>query len=282
MAAVGNTELQATKQDLIAAEVQKEIQFRAKLSPFFMDVSRFAVRGAKSIAFPKLTSFTASDRASASAGVPTVLTSSVDQLDLDKKPYVSWVVDANDEVQSTLAFQLEAARRSASAHGRRLDSEIISELEAVGIVEASAVGDITRDICLAMREQYLDNEGEAEDAIWLVSGDQETALLKIDEFKNNDIYGPNGAIRTGQMGTLYGMPVIRHNGLAASTYYLAGRMGLAYGFQRSPQMDVQKAIEYGTGAELHAMDALFGVKGMLINEGTAGVGESAHVIKDAN
>ena len=185
MATVGDTELLATKQDLIASEVQKEIQFRAKLAPVAMDVSRFAVKGAKSISFPKLTSFTAADRATATAGVPQVLTSSVDQMDLDKKPYVSWIVDENDLVQSTLQFQLEAARRAASAHGRRLDQELITEMESVGIATTTA-GAISYAISLEMRDLYLSNEGEMEDAAWVVSGDQETALLNIDEFKLSD------------------------------------------------------------------------------------------------
>lgn len=281
MATIGNTELAATKQDLIAARVQQEIAFKAKLAPFFMDVSQFAVKGAKSISFPKLTSFVANDRASAAAGVPQVLTSSVDQLDLVHKPYVAWVVDENDLVQSTLAFQIEAAARAASAHGRRFDNEVIAELEAVGIETATA-GNITYNVSLDMREQYLDNEGDMDEAVWVISGDQEKELLKITEFRNQDIYGPNGAIRTGVIGTLFGAPVVRHNGLAASTYYLAGKMGLAYGFQRSPAIDSQKDIDFGTGAVKYAMDQLFGTKGMLLGEGSAAAAESAHIIKDNN
>ena len=281
MAVVGNTELAATKQDLIAARVQQEIQFRAKLAPYFYDVSQFAVKGAKSINFPKLTSFTANDRASTVAGVPQVLTSSVDTLDLTHKPYVSWIVDVNDEIQSTLNFQMEAAARAASAHGRRFDTEIITELEAVGIATAT-VGNISYAVTLEMREQFLDNEGDMDMAAWIVSGDQETELLKIDEFKRQDVYGPNGAIRSGVIGTLFGAPVIRHNGLGASTYYLAGKEGVAYGFQRSPAIDSEKDIDYGTGAMKWAMDQLFGVQGMLLGEGSAAASESAHVIKDGN
>lgn len=283
MAVVGDTELGATKQELIAAIVQRELKAKALLAPFFTDVSRFAVKGAKSISFPKLTSFTANDRATTVAGVPQVLTSSADKLELLHKPYVSWVLDANDETQSTLEFQSIAAGRSASAHGRRLDNEIITELETVGIATAVA-GTITRDIVLDMREEFLDNEGFMEQAVWIVSGDQEKALLKVDEFKNQDIYGPNGVVRTGMIGTLYGAPVIRHNSLGASTYYLASSEGLVYGFQRAPQIGVQSAIEYGVGAELHAMDALFGVQGVQLGQAKTApvVTESALVIKDGN
>jgi len=281
MAITGNTELLATKQDLIAARVQREIQFRAKLAPFFMDVSQYAVKGAQSISFPKLTSFTAPDRASGVLGVPQALTASVDKLDLNHRPYCSWLVDANDEVQSTLNFQLEAAARAASAHGRRFDTEVITEMETVGIATTTA-GAFSYAISLEMRDAYLNNEGDMDMAAWVVSGDSETTLLNIDEYKRQDVYGPNGAIRAGQIGTLFGAPVIRHNALGATTFYLAGKEGLVYGFQRSPQLASENAIGYGTTAQLWAMDQLFGVKGVQLGEGTAAGTESALIIKDGN
>ena len=283
MAITGNAELLATKQDLIAARVQRELKFAAKLAASFTDVSEFAVKGAKSISFPKLTSFTAPDRVSGVAGVPQALTSSVDVMDLEHKPYVSWLVDMNDEVQSTLNFQLAAAGRAASASGRRFDTEVITELETVGIATTTA-GAFSYAVSLEMRSIYLDNEGDMDMASWIMSGDVETALLNIDEYKRQDVYGPNGAIRAGQMGTLFGAPVIRHNNLPANTYYLAGKDGIAYGFQRSPSLDSEKDIDYGTGAMKWAMDALFGVKGQQLGAAkTAPVAtESALIIKDAN
>jgi len=277
----GNTELGSTKQDLIAARVQRELQFAAKLFPIVTDVSQFAVKGAKSIAFPKLGSFTAVDRASGTAGDATVIASTIDTLDLDKKPYVAWIVDPNDEIQSTLNFQLEAAGRAASAHGRRLDNDIITELETVGVATAVA-GDITRDIVLDMREQYLENEGLMDMASFVVSVDQEKALLKVDEFTRNDVYGPNSVIRAGQIGTLYGIPVLRHSGLGASTYYLVGKDGICAGFQRQPAMGSQDANEYGVGAQRWAMDTLYGVQGKQLGEKGVLATESPLIIKDAN
>ena len=74
MAVTGNTELLATKQDIIAAAVQRELKERSFLSNFVLDVSGFAGKGMKSISFPKLTSFTVEERASATAGTIQDLT----------------------------------------------------------------------------------------------------------------------------------------------------------------------------------------------------------------
>ena len=98
----GNTELGATKQDLIAALVQRELQFKAKLLPYFTDVSAYCIPGSKSISFPKLTSFTVVDRAEAAAGDATALTATVDQLSLDNNAYIAYIIDSMTKKQSSI------------------------------------------------------------------------------------------------------------------------------------------------------------------------------------
>lgn len=271
------------KQDLIASVVQRELEFQAKLLPTITNVSQFAVPGAKSISFPKLSSFTVNSRAFGAADTEQVLTDTVDQLLLDQNKIVSWIVDAADDVQTTIGAQSENAKRAASAHARDMDGAIVSVVEAAGRTDwGIATGDITRDIILDMQEGYFDAEGMEDGAVLVVSNDQHKALLKIAEFTEHQIYGPNQAIRAGQIGTIYGMPVIRRSGLAVSTYYLYGRDSVALGMQAGPRLDSQKKIEYGTSSELFAMDVLYGVKAMRLNEKGAGVAESALIFKDNN
>ena len=97
MAVTGNTQLAPTKQDLIAALVQRELKFQAKLLPTVTDVSVFAVKGSKSISFPKAGSFTVENRASAASGTLQDLTFTTDQLLTDYRAYVAWSVDSVDE-----------------------------------------------------------------------------------------------------------------------------------------------------------------------------------------
>ena len=58
----GDTQLGATKQELIASLVQKELASMAVLMPTISSVSGFAIPGAKSISFPRLANFTAVNR----------------------------------------------------------------------------------------------------------------------------------------------------------------------------------------------------------------------------
>lgn len=271
------------KQDLIASVVQRELEFQAKLLPTITNVSSFAVPGAKSISFPKLSSFTVNDRAFGAADTEQTLVDTFDQMLLDQNKIVSWIIDAKDDVQTTIGSQAENAKRAASAHARDMDNEIVSVIEAAGRTDwGAAAGDITRDIILDMQEGYFDAEGVEDGAVLVVSNDQHKALLKIAEFTEHQVYGPNDAIRAGRIGTIYGMPVVRRSGLAASSYYLYGKDGVTLGMQAGPQMDSEKDIQYGTGAMRFAMDVLYGVKAMRLNEKGAGATESALIFKDNN
>lgn len=279
-AITGNTELSATKQDVIAAIVQKELKFAAKLVPFVTDLSVYAGKGAKSVKVPKLTSFTVVDRASGAAGDATALTSSVDTIDLDQNAYVAWIVDSMDEVQTMIDAQIENARRAASAHGRYVDTAIITKAEAVAVATTTA-GTISRDIVLEMREAILKRDGDMGMCLFAISPAQETAMLKVDEFTRADIYG-SAVVPNGVIGRVYGIPVLVHNGLADAQYFLWEKSGLGIAFQRAPNMSSQPANEYGTSAQRVAMDQLFGVGGLHIAEHGVAAGLSALVVKDNN
>jgi hypothetical protein len=273
-------ELNATKQDLIAALVQRELKFSAKLSPYFTDVSSFAVKGAKTISFPKLSSFTATNRAAGAAGDAAVISSTVDTLDLNQTPYLAWIVDPNENVESVLDFELAAAQRAASAHGRFVDNAIITELETVGVATTTA-GAISKSIILEMRASYIKRFGMISDSVLIVSPDDEAVLLAINDFVHAELYG-SAVIPNGVIGRLYGIQVVVHEALVANQYYLAGKDGLAYGFQRSPTLSSQGANEFGAGAMRTALEQKFGVKGLQLGQAGVGPTLSALVVKDNN
>ena len=118
--------------------------------------------------------------------------------------------------------------------------------------------------------------------VLVVGNDQHKALLKIAEFTEHQVYGPNNAIRGGQIGNIYGMPVIRRSGLAAQTYYMYGKSGIALGIQAGPDMDSEKAVDYGAGAMKHVMDVLYGADSLQRGEKGAAAGEGALLFKDNN
>lgn len=269
-AITGNTELVATKQDLVASLVQRELAAAAKLLPTVTDLSQFAVKGAKQVKVPRLDSFTAVDRASGVACDATVLTAATDDIDLDQCLCVSWIIDSCDEIQSNINSQLEFAKRAATAHGRAVDSLIIADLETTALT--ATAGAISRDIVLEMREGLLTANADANN-LWLALGpDQESEMLKIAEFTRADIYGTSN-IPDGMIGRVYGVNVMISNLIGASTFYMYDKAAAGVAFQQGPQMATQPEIQYGSGAERHVMDQLLGTS--LLQNG-------ALVYKDGN
>lgn len=276
MTVIANTQMAPTKMDLIVAMAQRELKASAQLAGFFSDKSNFAVKGSKSVSFPKLTSFTAQDRASGVAGSEQVVTASVDQLLLNKNKQVLWVIDPSDEIQSTLNWELETVKLAASAHGRMFDRDLV-DAAMTARKEVSATGNITRDLVLEMIEYLAKNFARKDQIGLFISPAQKTAMLKISEFTQAQIFG-NAVIPSGTIGSVYGVPVIEAPILADAEFFMADKDGLAYALQKAPAYDEQKAIEYGAGAMKRTLDQLYGVKALQIDTASAPSGKSALII----
>lgn len=280
MAVTGNTALSATKAEIIAALVQKELISQSVLAPTVMDVSRFAVKGASTVSFPKAGSFTVENRATATQATIQNLTFAKDTLALDKRATVSWLVDSMDEIESAIDVNAEYAIRAARAHAVYLDTQIIAALELVGVATTTA-GDITDAVILEMRQTLLQHKADRRLLRLAISPAQEAKMLAINKFVTAQDYGTS-AIPSGALGTIYGVPVFITPELGSSQYFMYEQEGIALGFQRGPQLDERKAPEYGSGSLLKTLDQKFGVKGMLIGQQGVGVAESPLVVKDNN
>lgn len=260
----GNTQLTATKQDLIISLVQKELKFQSKLMPYVTDLSMFAVKGAKSISFPKFSSFTVVNRSSGVQGDASQLTSTVDKMDLDFRAYIAYIIDSTDEIQSSVAVQTEFALRAAAAHARYVDTQLIAAAVTAAGLDVGAAP-ITRDFVLNMREFIATNDGNLDQTVLVLPPDQEKEMLKITEFTQAQVYG-GAVIPNGKIGSVYGIPVIIHNGMSAGSALMFDKDGLSLGFQQAPAMSEQGANEFGSAAKRVAIDQLFGVKALQLGE----------------
>lgn len=257
----------ATKNDLIVALVQKELKFSALLAGLVTDVSQFAVKGNKTVEFPKLTSFTVANRAFGAAGVESVISETTDSLALSENAYLSYIIDTSSAIQSSINWEMETAKRAASAHGRNIDAKILATLNSVGTAVGVA-GNITKAIVIEMRKQLKKANADMNQVVLVVAADQEAVLLNIDEFTRTDMYGSQ-VIMSGMIGRLYGIPVIVHNGLADGEYFMFEKSGVAFAMQKAPAIGEAPAIEYGTSSVKRAMDCLFGVCGLQLTAGVS-------------
>ena len=268
MSVTGNTQLSATKQTVIAAMVQRELKFTAKLLPTITDVSMFAVAGSNQVQFPKLASFTVENRASGVAGALQTAAATVDTLILDYRAYISWVVDSVDAYQSNINVQAEYIKRAATAHARSIDSAIITKLDTdSGYVQPAG---ITKAKILNARIFLMKNQADLNSATILVNPDDESALLSIAEFVEADKYGSSN-IPNGVLGRIFGMNVIAHTEPVAKSFIYT-KEAIAGGFQMGAKYAEQKDVRYGTDAMLCAIDQLYGFKSLQLGNGNTFAG----------
>jgi hypothetical protein len=275
----GNTELSSTKAALIASIVQKELAFKAKLTPYFTDLSSLALPGHNSISVPKLSSFTVVDRAEGSYGDASALTASVDTMNLDQNAYVSWIIDSMTAIQSNIPAQIEFAKRAAAAQARFVDEKLIAELRSVSHAFINVGTDVNVSYAnlTTMVKELEENEAEMADCVWLVSPAQKEAMFGLTEVKQAQNFG-QAVLPGGVIGQFLGIPVVMHSGLASKELFLAEKSGLAYAFQKGASYGEQDEIGYGVGAKKAAIDQLFGVKGMQLGQKGAASGKSPLII----
>jgi N4-gp56 family major capsid protein len=275
----GNTEIGNTKQDLIAAVVQRELAAKAKLTPFFTDLSSLVGPGMQSISVPKLSSFTVADRTEGVAGEISALTSSVDKLDLNQNLYVSYLIDPMTAIQSNIPAQLEFARRAAAAQARKIDELIVTELGSIAhqFINVGADANVTYANVLKMVRELEENEANMDECVWLVSPAQKEAIFGLAEFKNFQQFG-QAILPSGVIGQILGIPVVMSTFISSPQVYLAEKSGLAYAFQKNASYGEQDELAYGVGAKRAAIDQIFGIRGMQLSQKGAASGKSPLVI----
>jgi hypothetical protein len=272
-----------TKADLIAALVQRELLEKASLTPFLMNFSGLAGKGAKSIEIPKLSSFTVQDRTlGAAVSENSPLTDSTDVISLNKSKIVLFGYDSHDEQQSSIDYMASAISRASAAHGRQINSDIISTWTSVaGLnVNGGTPADITADDILDMREFLISNFADMTKSYLVIAADQEKAMLKLAEFSRYDYRGGSASpIVNGQIGFVYGVPVLINQQVGASQAFMVNMEGCGYAFQKAPAVAEQVALQYGTGGKQVAIDCLYGIGGLQLGEGSAAVGKSPLIAK---
>lgn len=267
-AIMDGTKLGVTKQDLVAAIVQKELAFKAKLLPTITDFSQFAVKGAKSVSIPKTDSFTVVNRAEGVAGEAKALTAGVDKIDLNINAYIQWIVDDMTDIQSVLATTQLAVSRAVSAHARYFDSQVISVLKSEGTDAGN--GPLSKDNILAMRETLIANNADADQLTLLISPQGESVLLKVADFINANKYGSSDPVQKGVIGTIYGAKVIVSSALSGThEYFMYDKDGVGFAFQKGPSFSEQPNNNYGANASQAVLDQLYGVKALAVASGAS-------------
>lgn len=276
-----NADVANVQEALVAERVQRELQAAAKLSGLFEDYSALVGKGSESVKIPRSSSFSVQDRDNDTPTPSSAqnLTFAFDRIDLDQNKNVFYIIPGDVELDAKPSYELTAAQRAASAHGRNMDIARIDELWTGGAsspeVAYVAASDDIEEKLLEMIEaadnaEMLDDGGR----FLICRPSERRKFLGVDNFVQADKYGSNQPIMTGELGMLYGVRVIitTQSGTVneATTgepfgdgnMILCHRESLGFAFHRRPTHDMDKAIEYGAGSMKHTWDVKYGLKAL--------------------
>lgn len=252
----------ATEQDTISALVQVKLMKNSVIAQSLYDVSDQAEPGSKSITFYRRAgAFTVEKLTGSTEGTEQTVSYSPDQLDLDQEAHIQWVIKKFDTIRNKIQVLNNALEDATEAHADSLDSDCVTEM-VVGIDALNDLtGAFTQDKVVDMITRANKSRMPRRNRVFAFGNDAEGVLKKIDGFidaskSNMDI------ARNGQIGILYGTPVLMSDALADAEGFLYHPQCCALGFGARPAVEDQKAITFGTGSRRWVMDQLYGVKAL--------------------
>ena len=256
----GDSSVANTKMEYIAAIVQRELAASAQLLPTVTNVSQFAEKGRDQISFPKLGSFSVTKKVSGTPVDAATLADSVDTLDLDQHAVVQWLIEKKASRQTVLNLEAEYSARAASAHGRQVDTDIISAMStganaANNVTFASA---ITRDNILNMQLKLDDQNVPFAGRVLCINPQEYRDMLDIPDFTKANEVGVGAPIFSGEIGQIFGVRVIRTTLQTANEALMYHPEALAFGFQIDPSFDSDKDL--ANLATRYSLDQLYGLK----------------------
>lgn len=215
MANTQKTTVDPVVAELVNSTFQKFLIQEGKLIPTVQNFE--APAGYDKVKVPRATAFTTAAKAGGTALTPQVLTYATDDLDLDQHQAIAVRIEDIADVQAMPGIVSDAIERMAKQLVLSMDEYIVTKLEEVSTAapdhkiaydNAATLGKV--DILEARRLLHIQNVPFNECFIGVSPG-SEKALLAIDDFVHADKYGSAEGLRNGELGRLYGAPVIMSN-----------------------------------------------------------------------
>jgi len=143
----------------------------------------------------------------------------------------------------------EIRRQLGIVVARRIDTSLRAEAEVAGAYTSSVGAAISADAVADMLGEFGDNSDPTDFAGLIIHSKQKTDLFKDDDFTRQDSYGPGNVLARGQIGDIFGIPVIVSDRVtvtagALDTYgailVKRGALGLLY--KRRPVVESDRDI----------------------------------------
>jgi hypothetical protein len=267
----GKTEVDAVSMELVlGAMVQEQLIQQAVLLPTVNNYS--APNGVDKLKIPRAGGFSVGDKTENTAVESQLITYATDDLALDKHKVIQVLVEKFAVTQSQVNVLSDIASRAGKALALQLDTDIIAALEAVSTsapdhkiaYAGSTIAQV--DILEAIRLLKVQNV-DIKGGYLAISPTQEKAMLQIADFVRADGYGNAQGLQLGVLGSIYGLKVIVHNGVADAKSLVWHPSHAAVAIQEMVSYDFDKDL--ANLSTRHSWDMIYGVK--TLDSGKRGV-----------
>lgn len=269
---ISQANLAPSKNDVIAAIIQKELAKQSVFLPYVTDYSRFMGKGMKTFSILKRSVVTAQNLDVVNGNDTNTFALTQDTMTPNKLPYVSFTITEPDEIESVVSLDAEAARAAASAIARHIDDSIIAALiSGAGyshVTDGLGSATVTRDSILAMRKFVRCNYAPNDLVLAISCDDEHDGLLKQAEFTEQQIYG-SSAVPSGMVARLYGMPVVVSEGLNSGQAFVFSKSALGYASHLGVGFKVSDAPDFGARALRYTWSAKYALD--VLQKGELGV-----------
>lgn len=253
--------------NIVLKSIQLELTNKAVLAPLCNDVSGWMIPGTKTIEFPSASSLTMGAFVDGYETEAERLTLTTEVLTIDT--FKHRPVKINDKAKAFVNQDLGAiaVQRLVSAFVRTLEASL---LVAIKDVSSSAPDNIlqltgTSNLILTLADirtakymldkAYVPTEGR----VILVSAKQESTLLGLSDFIDAAKFGSNEPIMNGQIGKIYGMPVIVVPGAEDAFMWVGNpKAAVAYAYAQSPKIEFDRNIE--ALDDIYSLSCFYGCK----------------------
>jgi len=263
---IGNTEITATRQQLIASIVQETLKQKSLLLPTITDYSAFAQPGASQVGIPRRAQFAAADKTENTDLTAQELLFSADTILFDKHKAIYAKLEKIAGLQSNVNVQSEILVEMANELALQVDKDIIVQLKLPSaaapdhrqLFANSPTNTIQQTDILEARRLLNVQKVPMDNRTLLIPPDQEKAMLLISDFVRADTYGSAGGLINGEVGRVYGFRVMMHTELVAAEFlaYQSGHVG--FGQQMSSEYLTD--IEVKSLSTEYALHHVYGVK----------------------
>lgn len=263
-AITGSTDVSSVGQAAIAALVQRNLIAKSKLLGTVWNLSELAMPGDKSVSIPKMSNFTVVKKTSETPVDAAQLTYTVDTIDFDQQAVVQWLIEKRASLQSKVALAEMNFQRAVEAHAKQVDTDIHAALIA-GVSAAAPdhivafAGASFAAVDCSNARLLLDQQDVPEDnRFFAVNPAEEKTLLDDSSFIDASKYGSSRPIQNGEIGMIYGAPVIKTTVVTAGRPLYYHRESLAIAFQQDPMFETESSLaNLGTR---YSLDQLYGLE----------------------